>query len=204
MNLRIAAGTIVIGGSIVGAPCGASYILAPSLEAGESSVVAPGQLIKVHFSLTSPSGPLEHNSAIFRGEFSVQGLILESVLWASPYQTGTVFDDSKPNVSQLPLAVTNDLLAGFGYPPGVADFELSNVVPVGTFSTGILATVQFRVPAAFSASSFVLRARSDTIANGLDVLAVTDGPGISFIVIPGPSVWIVPAIAIMVMRRRRR
>ncbi|MBN8597235.1 MAG: hypothetical protein J0L78_06135 [Planctomycetes bacterium] len=205
LNLSVMVAAGLVAGSFPASTCLGGYILSPALDPGASSVVSIGELVNVRFNLTSSDGSaIAHNSAIFRVEFSVPGLILESVLWTAPYETGTIFDDSKPRLTQLPLAITNDLLSGFGYAPNVADFELSNVVPDGAFTTGRIAVIQFRVPPGFASSSFVVRAKSDTIANGIDEIAVTDGPGLTFLLVPSPGAPAIAGVGLVLLTRRHR
>ncbi|MFN0012186.1 MAG: hypothetical protein ACKVS8_11150 [Phycisphaerales bacterium] len=184
----------------------ADYTLSPVLGLGATTVVAPGDNVAISLVLTSPVSTDVHNSAVCRVEFSVSGFILEQFAWSPPYQTGGLFDDSIPAAATLPVMITDDLVSGFGYPANVADIELSNVVPTGTFSTGTLATIRFRVPSLAAGTHFTVRAVPDTFANGFDEIPTTQGEGLAFIVVvPSPHMsWSALGLAAALRHGRRR
>ena len=200
--------------ALVGSPLRASYTILPRSGGAAGLDVAPGESFPLNVILASDAGD-RHNSAIFRVVFKEDGLPapgLEylSYSWASPYTTGSVWDDSHPQVSALPVALDANTLAGGGYSPGVVDLELSNVVPTGggTFSEGSLATLGLKVPVAFAPGrTIMISIEPDTIANGFTEIATTAGPDFALHIVPEPAgigLCLVGLVGLMVRRRGDR
>lgn len=191
--------------SLVATLCGSSQAqlsINPRLVSS-SSFVTPGSVVEVAFDVT---GVGAHNSAIFRVAWSVPGMTLLSYQWSAPYDTGGLFDDSRPVLTLLPAVITPNLVAGFGYPEGVCDIELSNVIPPGraSFLTGEIARLSFRVDPSLPQSTFSLSVIPDTFALGSQVRAVEAGPAIGFFVIPSAGSVQALVVGCMLSSRRRR
>jgi hypothetical protein len=201
--------SVVCVGLLAGCSFGAAhagYILLPTLPSGADSVIDPGEIVRVNVVLTDDTqgaAPV-HNSAIFRVIFSVEGFEITSVQWASPYVGGGAFDDSTPGQGGIPFLLTNDTLNRPGDPVNTADFELSNVVPTGTFGVGQIASFTFRVPTNPSSDRLLIDLAPDTFANGFSTVQTQVGPRLLFAVVPTPgAAGLLAAGGIMVVRSRR-
>ena len=184
-----------------------AYTITPLHNGGTSAEVAPGEAFDLDIVLTSNAADA-HNSAIFRVGFSEPGLLYDAYLWVAPYQTGTIWDDSDPLLSGLPLVLAASTLSGPGYPAGVVDIELSNVVPIGQgrFDEGLLTTLMLTIPSDFEKDQSVwISVFPETIASGFDVIPTTAGPAFELRVVPEPAsvaLWL-SALAACLSRRRR-
>lgn len=194
---------VVTAVAAMGSQAHASYIVTPRVNGSNAAIVAPGQSFNVDIVLNSNANDV-HNSAIVRVVFSAPGLMYESYAWSAPYQTGSIFDDSHPGLGALPALLTARLLSGPGYPSGVVDIELSNVVPSGVFGAGMLASLSLSVPLNYAGPSQIsISAAPDTIANGFNVIAAQGGEALVVQVVPAPSVLSI-ALASLCLHSRRR
>ena len=183
-------------------PTQADYILTIASGGLSTLVVSPGDTFDLDVTITSDAGDV-HNSAIFQIIFSASGLIYESYFWASPYETGTIFDDSAPFTNDLPLLLDDLTLSGLPYPDGVVDIEMANVVADGAYDEGLLVTLSLFVPLDFRIGSLFIEVQPDTIANGFNVIPTTAGEVFDLIVIPVPGA-VLPLLVAMVACGRRR
>lgn len=196
-----AAGTLAVGVGEVQA----SYILTPVSGGASTLEVTAGESFDLDVMLASDAGDV-HNSAIFRVVFSEPGLVYESYSWSSPYDTGSIFDDSAPFIDDVAVVLDALTLSGIGYPDGVVDVELSNVVAGGgVFGEGLLASLTLSVPRDFATGSFFISLMPDTIANGFDEIETTSRSAFELIVVPGPGglAVITAGCACRVSRRKR-
>ena len=180
----------------------ASYILTP-LSGGQSSIsVSAGDSFTLDINLESTDGLDEHNSAIFQLVFTSPGIELLSYSWASPYETGTVFDDSTPNSDVLPMTIDENSLMGPGYPDGVIDIEFSNVLISDLYETGEIVSLELRMSDAWDGTAVTIFATPDTFANGFHEIETTAGQG--FTIVPAPATFSGLFIAILAVSQRRR
>ncbi|MBL8745522.1 MAG: hypothetical protein JNK58_04105 [Phycisphaerae bacterium] len=193
--------------SAVAAPAQAGYMMGLSSGGAASASVLPGDSIELQVAITADSSET-HNSAIFRVLFSSAGLRYMGYSWSSPYLNGTLDDDSKPLGGSLPVVLDDLTLTGVGYPAGVVDVELSNVLPVGpNFGSGIIARMTLQVPETYNGAPEVqISLAPDEIAlNGSTVSTRTGG--FFNLIIPSPSVsaggFLVAASGLLNRKRRR-
>jgi len=142
---------------------------------GASSVtVSPGQTVILDVVVTSTAAE-SHNSAIFRLIASAPGLVYQSYTWQAPYLNGTLDDDSKPLIRDLPSVLSATTLQGLGYPADTADVELSNVTGDGSgFTNGTLVQLVLRVPADYQGpGSITITAVPSAIASGFALIPTT-------------------------------
>ena len=190
---------------LIAAPTEADYIVTPLVEGMSSVTVEWGDSFTLDLDLSSDAGDT-HNSAIIDVIFAEPGILYEAYEWAAPYVTAPPYDDSAPILAALPLLLDADTLAGPGYPDGVVDVELSNVLIGGTFGEGTLVSLDLTVPADFGYEGSVFIAASpDTIADGFDVIPSTGGQVFELVVVPEPSGGaVLLAVFLGVLRYRRR
>lgn len=186
----------------------AGYVMSATSDGQSSVVVGLGESFTLDLFLDSNDGAV-HNSAIFRVEFSDGGMLYESYVWGGSYETGGIFDDSKPFIDSLPVELDAALVAGVGFPPDVVDIEMSNVSFGGLFSTGLLASLTIRIPLEWSGPRTVsISLVNDTIANGFETVDVAiAGDFLVNIVIPAPGAVALLALAAVASpgaARRRR
>ncbi len=181
------------------------YVMNLTSDGATSKTVLAGGSFTLDVMLASSDGAL-HNSAIFRTVFSEAGLLYETYAWGQPYETGGFFDDSSPFGGSLPVLLDASVLAGVGYPDGVVDVELSNVVFDGVFTTGVLASLTFQIPKDWAGSDqIVISLEPDTIANGFSIVSTTVANDfVLTIVVPTPAAaWGLLLIGAGRGRRRR-
>lgn len=198
-------------GGVAGSAASARADLMVSVDANltDRVDVLPGGSFDVRVSVRTAGGASRFNSAIFQVLLGAEGVVLEAYDWASPFATGSIFDDSTPASMSLPLAITEGTLSGPGYSPGAIDFELSNVAESDAMqvseSASALVALRFRLPADWAGpGNFTIAASPDTFADGFDVSAAVSDSMLTVRVIPAPAVGclllVVPCAA---MRRRR-
>lgn len=187
-----------------GRSAAAAYVMTPMSGGASTIQVMPGDSFALDIMLTSDASDV-HNSAIFRAVFSAPGLLYEGYSWSSPYETGSIFDDSSPFIDDLAVLLDEQSLSGTGYPDGVVDFELSNVVAGGgVFGEGLLASLTFIVPDDFALGSVFIDLAPDTIANGFDEIFTAAGSTFELVVIPAPAGFVILLIPGLAGGRRRR
>ncbi len=163
----------------------AAYTVTPLVTGQSSTVAPPGSTIQVDILLTTATND-RHDAAQFRVELSEPGFVLLGYTWSSPYST--LFDQSRPAGGQLPVAITNDLLKGDGFPDATADIEFSNLTDTGEFGAGILLSFQLMVPANWAGSNQVsLQVVPDLFTRGFDEVEASSVGGL-WISIPAPPV----------------
>jgi hypothetical protein len=172
------------------------------LESGgrDQARIRPGETVQVEVWLASSASDV-HDAAIWRVAMSEPGLEYVEYAWASPYQAGSIFDDSKPFIDSLPVTLDEHTLEGGGYEGGVVDVELSNLTMSGAFEQGWLATLSLRVPDTYSgADTITLRAYPESFSYGFDEVP-TEAVGDFTILVPSP-----PGLCVLVLSfaRRRR
>ncbi|MBC7771464.1 MAG: hypothetical protein H7210_03100 [Pyrinomonadaceae bacterium] len=164
----------------------------------------PGQSFDLDITLTSDAAD-QHNSAIFRVVFSSPGLVYQDYEWSTPYVTGGIFDDCLPPIADLPVIISPQLVQGPGFPAGVSDIELSNVVGSGTFGVGLLARLTFLVPSDYAgADQMTISVAPDTFARGFDEIPTLAGTSV-LVTIPAPvtSTMLILGLGVGVPRRRQ-
>lgn len=212
-------GRIWIAVALVAAYAGvahADYIVTPLVGGTSSANVFPGDLFDLDIVLTSDAGD-QHNSAIFRLEFWTAGLAYDWYEWAAPYETGTIWDDSHPFLTDLSVTLGPDTFIDPVNPIPRTDIELSNVVPIGQpyFGEGTLVTLGFHVPVDFPPNQIVLisvvpNASNDpdnsvlVIANGFDIIPSTPGPVFALHILPEPGAGQSALIVLLVALARPR
>ena len=201
-------GVLALAMCLLPLPVYATYIITP-LSSGASSLdLLPGDSFDLDVVLTSGASD-EHLSAIFRVIFSSPGLSYESYDWQVPYANGTQDDDSDPLIGDLPVLLDADTLTGPGYPTGVVDVELSNVVPDPSipFRTGTLVTLTLEVPLDYPVPETVtIGIEPDQLYHGLEEIPTTAGPDFTLHVVPEPAglCLLIAAAAFLGRRPRRR
>jgi hypothetical protein len=164
------------------AGAGADYTLRPLIGGVSFAAVLPGESVALDIMLEGGPGDV-HNSAVFQVVCSEPGLLYESYAWSDPYTTGTIYDDCAPFISELPLAIDGDVLQGPGYPDGVVDLELSNVLITEEFGVGLLVTLHLRVPEDWSGDGPIfLLAVPDTFADGFLEIPTSGAGGVEVVV----------------------
>jgi hypothetical protein len=185
----------------------AAYIITPlGDDDANTGSVQWGESFSLTIDLDATEGEV-HNSVIFSMLFSEPGLILTNYAWSAPYGTGDLFDDSSPDVADLPAVVDGDTVAGPGFPEGANDLSFSNVLIGDTFSEGDLLTLDFMVPANFGfEGTLFIAASPDTIANGFNEFDFDGGTVYQLqVFIPGaPTAALFAAVGLFATRRRRR
>ena len=202
MNHKLMLG---VAGVVLASAGNASGDYVVDIRSGGASVVQafPGQTVEIEVILQSASGDT-HTSAITRLVFSLPGLSMTSAEWAPPYETGGIFDDSAPALVDLPSVLTAGLLAGPGYPVGVVDLELANVIASGSFGVGVLVSLTVEVPLD-AVGAIEVWAEPDTFANGFAVIPAQSGSSLSIQVVPSPGTGVPACVvgAAIALRRRR-
>lgn len=204
MRVNALVGAAWVGVAALGGPAQGAYLISLSSGGMSSAIVGPGESCTVEVLLASDAMNT-HNSAIYRVEFSSGGLEYMDYAWSAPYLNSTIDDDSKPLRSQLPAILNVDTLSGVGYPAGVVDVELSNVLPAGgAFGSGLLTTLTIKVPSSYSGPDAVLLSLvPDQVAlNGIEIPTQA---GTAFtIVIPGCGTACSLLCGLMLTRRQRQ
>lgn len=192
---------------IAAPPQGASagYMMSVTSGGQASANVAPGDSFTLDVSIAA-DGSEQHNSSIFRVVFSMGGLRYLGYEWNSPYLNGTIDDDSKPLDSALPVVLDDLTLAGVGYPAGVVDVELSNVLPIGpNFGSGIVASLVLQVPEDYDGPDEVLISLApDQIALNGDEISTRTGEAFTLVVPSGGGAAFLMAAVCGASGRRRR
>jgi hypothetical protein len=177
MTMRVA--TAVAALTSCHAAARADYTITATSGGASSVTVGTGLDFDVEIHLDSDGGDV-HNSAIYRVVLSLAGIEYTGYAWGAPYQTGTAFDDSFPFIDFLdpksPLEILATTLAGPGYPAGAIDVELSNVVPSGTMSEGLITTLNLRIPPGYPLEPLSICIEPDFIALGFRMIAAEAGP----------------------------
>lgn len=155
------------------APVRAAYTIALFSNGEDSVAIQRGDSFDLEIWLSSNTSQ-ENNSVIVRVAFSAAGLIYEGLEWEVPYTAD--HDDSTPAIAGLPMseALTESTVSGPGYPAGVVDLEISNVILADTFHSGKLATLSLSVPSDYTGPDVVcIGVVPDTIADGFDIMDTT-------------------------------
>jgi hypothetical protein len=189
------AGAAAIVGAIIGAtlgsagPGGSPALAAPVLDVRTAdAALLPGQSGTIEIWYDDLGTGLVHDSAVLRLLATAEGVRLDGYAWGGAYQTGSIFDGTAPGLSDWPIFLDDDLLAGSVYPPGVADIEFSNFTGGGAFAGGLLLTVAFTIPADWSGpSQIVFAALPDTFARGFAEFEVDTGAAAAVAIVPAPA-----------------
>lgn len=193
--------TIVAVGLLAAGTCSGGYVYDVSLIGGDEQLFVPGDTFQLELSLNSTEGD-EHNSSLFSLIFTEAGLLYEGYTWSAPYENESFFDFSMPLYSDLPAVIDADSVPG-----PLVDVVLSNVVPSGTFGSGVVVTLDLRVPEDWSDETTVFALpQVDTVANGFEVIEVETGPAVAIQIVPGAGAGLGLAgfcFSLMTPRRRR-
>lgn len=183
----------------------AGYMMSLTSGGQASANVAPGDSFTLDVSIAA-DGSEQHNSSIFRVVFSMGGLRYLGYEWSSPYLNGTIDDDSKPLDSSLPVVLGDLTLAGVGYPAGVVDVELSNVLPIGpNFGSGIVVSLLLQVPEDYDGADEVLISLApDQIALNGDEVSTRTGEAFTLVVPSGGWGALSTVVLCGLSARRRR
>lgn len=171
--------------------------------------VVPGSSFDVRVAVRTQTGVASFNSSIFEVMLGASGVVLEAYDWASPFATGSIFDDGTPGSNALPLAITGSTLSGPGHAPDVVDFGLSNVAESGSMqastATTALVMLRFRLDSDWSGPSrFTIAAIPDTFADGFEVVTAVQDAALTVNVVPSSgAAWVLPVLALLGTRRRR-
>ncbi len=199
-------GMLILAATAAFGPSASADYVMTLLSGGASTLeVEAGESFDLDVMLASDGSDI-HNSAIFRVVFSGPGLFYDDYSWSRPYETGSIFDDSSPFVDDLSVQLDDLTLAGSGYPAGVVDIELSNVVAGGgNFGEGLLVSLSLTVPSDFMMGTMLIDISPDTIANGFDEISTTAGPAFELIVIPSPGGVVgLALVGLFASKRERR
>ena len=149
----------------------ADYVMSLSSAGAGGVTVSPGGALNLDVALASSAGE-SHNSAIFRLVASAPGLVYQSYTWQAPYLNGTLDDDSKPLMKDLPSVLSATTLQGLGYAANTVDVELANVTGDGSgFTNGTLVRLVLQVPADYQGPSpITLTVEPSAIANGFALI----------------------------------
>ncbi len=150
----------------------------------DALTVNPGDSFNLDIRLETDNSDI-HDSAIFRLVFSKPGLEYLSYYWSSPYPNETDDDDSTPIISDLPIVIKADSLAGIGYPSNTVDIELSNSADTD-FNSGLLVKLTLKVPESWQ-SIYEMMAVSiipDTLADGFRVINSVSGSPMTLKICP--------------------
>ncbi|MBL8745784.1 MAG: hypothetical protein JNK58_05430 [Phycisphaerae bacterium] len=189
------------------APASASYIMTPLSAGLHQRDVAWGQSFALDIVITSDVSDT-HTSAVFQVRFTQPGLVLTNYQWDAPYQTGSIFDDSKPAFADLPMPITPSTLQGGAYPPGLNDLELSNVLIGANYGQGTIVRLNFTVPSNYGYTGPIfISLNPDQIASGFNEVPTTAGQvfrlNVAEIPAPGASFLFFSIAAASFARRRR-
>lgn len=206
------AGTILLAAAlsstVIATSATADVMLSVDANFADRIDVVPGSSFDVRVAVRTQTGAASFNSSIFEVMLGASGVVLEAYDWASPFATGSIFDDGTPSSGALPLAITASTLAGPGHVADVVDFGLSNVAESGSLqaSTASIALVmlRFRLASDWSGPSlFTIAAIPDTFADGFDVVTAVQDAALTVNVVPSTgAAWLVPALALLGTRRR--
>ena len=175
------------------------------LESGGSSSqqVNPGESLTLEVWLGSDAADV-HDASIWRIEFSAPGLSYMGYEWAAPYEAGSIFDDSKPFIDNLPVILDETTLSGGGYQQGVVDVELANLTMSGTFGEGWLASLELTVPVDYDGpAEITIIAVPESFAMGFNEVPV-EVTGEFTILVPAPASLALASLAAASWIRRRR
>ncbi|MCA9309585.1 MAG: hypothetical protein KDA21_00130 [Phycisphaerales bacterium] len=202
--MRFACVGVTLAGLVgVGSASGA-YMVAATSNGMSSRTVQPGNSFQLDIELSSDASD-QINSAILRLVFSDAGLQYNAYDWSDPFEDGSITDDSTPGTPELPALIDADSLAGVGYPAGVVDVELSNVILTSSrFGSGVLISLTLTVPSDWAGEdTVVISTIPDTLANGFNEVMATPGQAFT-LVIPTPAASLLAGAAGWVVVRRRR
>jgi hypothetical protein len=179
-----------------------SYTLTPLSNGLSARSLSPGDSFALDMVLTSDTGAM-HTSSVFDVGFSGNGLsyspgiVYQSYTWASPYDNGTIDDDSHPLYSALPQTITGTKV------------NLSNVMPMVpvAFHTGTLVTLNFTIPSNYqlgtTLQTITFSAQPDQFYNGTDEVPTTAGTNFILTIIPEPASVLVLLAGIAGLKRKR-
>lgn len=197
--------------TLAAAPADAAYVMSPVSGGQVQRTVAWGQSFNIDIALTSNATPADtHTSALFQVRFTQPGLVMTSLTWNNPYLTGGPFDFSVPSAAALqmnPVTLGPSTLEGGLYPPGLTDIEFGNALVGQTFSTGILATMTFTIPANFGYTGPIfISLNPDEMASGFNVVPTTAPQLFRLdVIVPTPATaMLLLSLAPMATTRRRR
>jgi hypothetical protein len=167
----------------------------------------PGDSFPLSVSLQPASGTdTRHDAIVIRLLFSEPGMILQFYDWSPPYQNNSADDDSHPQPSQLPIAVTANTLAGIGFPDNRIDIQLGNLVPEDgvTFGAGEVVRLGLRVPDNQPFGDFQISFDSVRAQRGFDLVPVDYGIPFTVSIVPEPATWMLGLTGLAAIAAQRR
>lgn len=185
----------------------AAYMMTPLSGGTNQRTLAWGQSLTLDIVMTSNTAPADTStSALFQVRFTRAGLIMTSMAWAPPYQTGGFNDFSVPAPADLPMAIIPSTLEGGLYPQNLSDIELGNALIGASFSTGTLVSLTLAIPANYGYEGPIfISLNPDEIASGFNPIATTAGQVFRLdLVAPTPGGVAAAAIFAGVASLRRR
>lgn len=189
---RISIASVMV--ALAALPAHAAYMITPMSAGSNARSVNWGEAFTLDLVITSNASD-SHTSAIVQTRFTRSGLVLESYSWGAPYQTGGVFDDSIPAMSQLPMPLTAGILSGPGYPLNLVDIEFSNVLIGSSFGQGTLVSMQLRVPANYGfIGSVFISLNPDQFFSGFSEVPTAAGQVFTLNIVPAPATAVLAAM----------
>ncbi len=91
-------------------------------------------------------GNSAHTASEFAVTFSSAGLVLTNFAWGAPYVTDGGDDVSVPQVTDLPVVISDST---FGVAGGPVDLKFSNFLGSGDFGAGSVLSFDVQVPAGY-------------------------------------------------------
>ena len=185
------------------ATAGMGYSLTPTSDGLNQRTLNWGETFTIDMTITGDASLPQFNSAIFQVRFTQPGLIFNDYVWDEPFNTGDLFDDSKPGRGALPMPIEGDTFED-PQSPGLNDIEFSNVSISGDYDSGDIVSLTLTVPQNYGhTGSLFVSVAPDTFADGFNQLTVEGGQVLELTIIPAPSSSVILCAGIVFTSRRR-